>query len=761
MEIDEFDEALEPEIDEEAFAEYVQKNEELITRMEKCYSSGKSFNRKAIPKLREPALTFEATQSYTKALRGTPEYKEHWVKELRRMRDGHTVEDVSITGYNYFYLNYCPILKVVLDENADEDVFDDDEEEAEYQDEDSGERISGFPDFWKTDYDFFWLAQIAEKGIAKKKYDTLKLDVELHPSAWKSLTSRRTGKKVFACKGGKGLAVTKCRGSGFSYKLASMGMRNVQIHPESRSFYYVGDKRFLDKDGILAKAWGYWRFHNTKTGKALEKKRQKTNQMLHKVASVVVEGEEVGYMSQILGMVVDNPAKIRGGRSKLVVFEEAGSFPKLLKSWQVARALVNQGGYWSGLRIAFGTGGDENAHAILGLETLFYRPTEYELLPIKNMWDKTKYGKPCGFFVPVFTCMQKFLDKDGFPLIREAIIEELRERFKFGDDKTGRDNHIAEGPFTPVESFLRVTNSEFPLQELLNQQTKIESSVAIQKLLKKVELYRSEGKVKWKKSEKIEIPFPHKPQDKRDVPVVILEEPEEGRGGVPDNKYYIVHDPYMKDKAPDSLSLGATYVMKRSSTNKADIPIAWYVGRPDIRDDYNNVLFMLADLYNAKIQSEYQGGGQDVVTYAKIEKRVNRLMKSMDILNNKEGQSKGDAYFMNLSTDSKATGITYLSSWLKTIIGVNEHGHEIRVYDRIYDINLLEELIRYSEDGNFDRISAMIIACYVMKQNDVLDLQETEQESNDRWNNDFFKKKHFASTKNKQVSFHDINTFFG
>lgn len=62
-------------------------------------------------------------------------------------------------------------------------------------------------------------------------------------------------------------------------------------------------------------------------------------------------------MSEIEGIVADNPRKVRGDRTERLIYEEAGSNTNLITSWIQGDSLVNLGGIKVGVKI----GGGENA----------------------------------------------------------------------------------------------------------------------------------------------------------------------------------------------------------------------------------------------------------------------------------------------------------------------------------------------------------------------------------------------------------------
>lgn len=190
------------------------------------------------------------------------------------------------------------------------------------------------------------------------------------------------------------MCVLKSRRKGYSFKCGSMCCRNYYFIPNSKSYVYVSNKQYLTEDGILNKAWAYLDFIDKHT--AWGKKRQVFDQMMHKRASFLVSDEfgnkiETGYKSEIIGVSLkDNPGSVRGKAGKLILFEEAGSFPELAAAWQVARPSVEQDGIAYGLMLAFGTGGDEGC---VTEDNLVYT-TDGIQTSIKNI---SKYDKLLGY----------------------------------------------------------------------------------------------------------------------------------------------------------------------------------------------------------------------------------------------------------------------------------------------------------------------------------------------------------------------------
>lgn len=241
------------------------------------------FNKKIVnsDKFRGPALQFIKTGQYCQYPESTSEFYKFWDEERDRCINGYTADDGDfISGYNYFYLNYCPIQRITNKTftRADGTTYN--------------KRINevNFPDFWDYDYYYFSAVQEAEEQ-------------------------------------GKHLCVLKSRRRGYSFKGGSMACRNYYLIPNSKTFVYAANKQYLTEDGILTKAWDYMDFIDKNT--AWGKKRSVNTQM-RKRAGFYIKDEygnqiEMGYKSEITGVTLkDNPSSIRGKRANLIMFEEGG-----------------------------------------------------------------------------------------------------------------------------------------------------------------------------------------------------------------------------------------------------------------------------------------------------------------------------------------------------------------------------------------------------------------------------------------------------
>lgn len=409
-------------------------------------------------KFRQAALHFLQYGTYTDAPRGTSDYVKYWDQETERCLNGYTAEDGEyITGYHYFYLNYSPIYTVKVNDYIDRYGIK----------RQRRERSFGFPSFW--DYDAFYFYAIEDAELA-----------------------------------GQHMAVMKARKKGYSFKGASMLVRNYEFIPGSKNFAIASEQKFLIGDGLLTKAWQIMDFVDKNT--AWAKQRLKSTAMERtsgfKVKDEFGKETEQGYQSSIIGITLKNdPERIRGTRGKLFLWEEAGKFENLQEAWSIARASLelDDGTTFGAMQIMYGTGGTEGA-AFDGLKDAFYHPSSYNIYEFPNIWDEdVDENSKCAFFVPQWANMegfdedgnQKYMDKDGNSLRDIAIRECVKQRKIVQEGKGDQqllDRYVAERPLTPAEAMLELGGNIFPRKLLLNQLSRLRTNTKLQSMKHVVDL---------------------------------------------------------------------------------------------------------------------------------------------------------------------------------------------------------------------------------------------------------------------------------
>lgn len=625
-------------------------------------------------KFRQAAIFFQQHGCYTLAPRGTTDYNKYWEQETDRCINGYTAPDgEGITGYNYFYLNYSPIMRL---------------KEEEYTDREGNlrkrrQRILEFPSFW--DYDYYYFCAIEQAELE-----------------------------------GKHMAVLKCRQRGYSFKGGSMLVRNYMLIPGSKNFAIASEQKFLIGDGLLTKAWQIMDFLDKHT--AWAKQRLVSTRMErtsgYKITDEFGKQTEQGYLSSITGITLKNdPERVRGTRAKLVLWEEGGKFPSLLDAWRIEQPSVEtDDGKAFGLMIAFGTGGTEGA-SFEGLKELFYKPKSYNVLSFPNIWDEGRENTECAFFVPAYSNLESFdddgnqvyMDRDGNSYKEKAIENLIDQRNKVKDGGASQqsiDRFISERPIRPAEAVLELGKNIFPRKLLMDQLTRIRTNKKLQSMKHIVDLeWDGNGQVKaTEKPSGDIINYPLKKGDKPHGSVVIWEYPVKDP---PLGLYIGGCDPYDHDDSFTN-SLGSTFIFKRVRAGEAwtDVIVAEYSGRPDTAEEYYENVRKLLTFYNARLLFENERKGIypyftnkhcDYLLADQPDKIISEVFKD-----SKVQRRKG----CHMTKQIRAYGEGLILEWL---LDEFEEGHPN--VERVYSEPLIEELIENDGVRNVDRVIAL---CMVM-----------------------------------------------
>lgn len=303
-------------------------------------------------------------------------------------------------------------------------------------------------------------------------------------------------------------------------------------------------------------------------------------------------------------------------------------------------------------------------------------------------------------------------------------IEGVRRQKAKDPDKTEYLKAIMYHPLTPEECFLSQGNNIFNIQLAKAQQNRLRDAGLTGKY---VELYHDGEKITHKPSKKLPISnFPIK-NDSKDTPIVIYEFPIEEKP--PYGLYVAGVDSYKEGNAEHASSLGAVYIYKRmheiNSEKYQDMFVACYVGRPDDKSVWEEQARLLIKYYNARTLVE-----SDEYSF------INYMV------------AKGDAHYLEpqptwikeiapTSTVKRDYGISrtnesvrnFLHSQLKRYTEQkiseerDENGSIIKEtlgMVRILDPLLLEEIIKYDDEGNFDRVIAAELAIALANKMDPL-----------------------------------------
>ena len=653
------------------------------------------FNKKIVnsDKFRQASIQFLNTGQYCTYPEGTTEFYKFWDEERDRCINGYTADDGDfISGYNYFYLNYCPIQRITNKTftRADGTTYN--------------KRINevNFPDFWDYDYYYFSAVQEAEEQ-------------------------------------GKHLCVLKSRRRGYSFKGGSMACRNYYLIPNSKTFVYAANKQYLTEDGILTKAWDYMDFIDKNT--AWGKKRSVNTQM-RKRAGFYIKDEygnqiEMGYKSEITGVTLkDNPSSIRGKRANLIMFEEGGSMSELGAAWQIARPSVEVDGVAFAPMIIWGTGGDEDSK-FATLKDMFYNPKGYNCLEFDNIWDEAATSTKCGFFVPQYTNMdirdehgtRLYMDNDGNTLYKPAIEYILAERQKVIENATSNaaiDRYVAERPITPAEAMLEFNGNIFPKKELQEQLSLLRTNKKLQNHKQVGDLVQQpDGTIKWVIKKNGDIThYPLKQGEDPTGSIVIWEHPNKDASP---GLYIAGIDSYDYDES-STTSLGSCFIYKRiqSIEQYSDIIVAEYTGRPKSAEEFYENVRKLLLYYNARAMYENQNKG--IFVYFTNKHCDYLLADQPDIINDivsnsKVNRKKG----CHMNKQIKQWGWGLIKDWLNDI---NADGKK-NLYN-IMSEPLLEELIAANDVVNVDRVMSLTQVMIYREQLYNVKVKEVKKQNRNR-----------------------------
>lgn len=598
------------------------------------------------------------------------EFRKFWDREIDRCLNGYLREfdGAWISGYNYFFLNYLPMLVNKIMEGKKKAI-----------------RTEDFPfllegNVWR----FYYLNTAREQGHHA---------IELAK-----------------------------RGCAKSYTLASMMAHNLILgrSEEERkrtiTVLTAYQKEYLSdsKDGTLSKFKPAINFLFSNTPFPHLMLKNSPNEMTWQMGYKDEYGVERGSLNQVLAVSAkDDSDKLRGKRAD-IFYEEMGTFPNLLSLYDVTRKSVEDGNYTFGIMYLVGTA-SESESDFSSAKTLLYNTEAYNILSLPNVYDKKGQGKSTfGYFFPSYINRAGCYNKDGVSDVVKALIEILMARYnaKFSSDPKTVLRVIAEDPITPAEAIIKVKAAYFPVTALTERLQQLDTNphayddVYIGHLS-----LDSKGQVKFTPSNDTPI---RKYGVDNDTPgaLEIFAMPEKGRDGkVPHTRYIIGHDPVDNDVA-ESSSLSSTFVLDLWT----DSIVAEYTGRQKMAEDNYEIVRLLCLFYNARCL--YESNVKGLYAYFRRMNCTHLLADTPEYLRDKQlikyssfgNNQKGVT--ATAAINNYANGL--IRDWLIKPVPMlvrNDNGEEMEVLlQNLYRIRnraLLEELIAFNPELNVDRIRAL------------------------------------------------------
>lgn len=620
---------------------------------------------------RQPALHFLKYGCYTFLKPNSnpnSEFRRHWDEEKRRCYEGYVRESDGewVTGFNYWFMNYCPMMVNKLIEGRKKAI-----------------RTEAFPFFFEGIYwRFHYLWQARE--------------------------------------GGKHAIELAKRGCAKSYSLAAIMSHNLILGESEESNRRVitvltaYQKEYLkdDKDGTLSKFKPSINFSFANTPFPHLVLKNSPNEMSWQMGYKDEYGVEKGSLNQVLAVSAkDDSEKLRGKRG-WILFEEMGSFKGLLSLYDITRKSVEDGDYTFATMYLVGTAAESESD-FSSAKTLLYNPDGYNILSIDNVFDRPKQGKPkFGFFFPSYINRAGCYDKDGVSDVVKALIEILVARYKakYSADPKSVLRVIAEDPITPAEAIIKVKAAYFPVTALTERLSQLDQDIHAYDDVYVGKLVQNSNGVEFTPTSDTPI---RKFGVGNDTPgaVEIFGMPEKDRNGkVPHTRYIIGHDPVDNDQA-ESSSLSSTFVLDLWT----DKIVAEYTGRQSFADDNFEIVRLLCLFYNAKCL--YESNKKGIFAYFSKMNCTHLLADTPEFLRDKQlikySSFGSNAKGVNASAAINAYANNLIRDWLMkpvTIIqNVDEEDVEVTVYNLNFLRNraLIEELIAFNPEINVDRIRAL------------------------------------------------------
>lgn len=620
---------------------------------------------------RQPALHFLKHGCYTFLKPNSnpnSEFRKHWDEEKRRCYEGYVRESDGewVTGFNYWFMNYCPMMVNKLIEGRKKAI-----------------RTEAFPFFFEGIYwRFHYLWQARE--------------------------------------GGKHAIELAKRGCAKSYSLAAIMSHNLILGESEESNRRVitvltaYQKEYLkdDKDGTLSKFKPSINFSFANTPFPHLMLKNSPNEMSWQMGYKDEYGVEKGSLNQVLAVSAkDDSEKLRGKRG-WILFEEMGSFKGLLSLYDITRKSVEDGDYTFATMYLVGTAAESESD-FSSAKTLLYNPDGYNILSIDNVFDRPKQGKPkFGFFFPSYINRAGCYNKDGVSDVVKALIEILIARYKakYSADPKSVLRVIAEDPITPAEAIIKVKAAYFPITALTERLSQLDQDVHAYDDVYIGKLVQNSNGVEFTPTSDIPI---RKFGVENDTPgaVEIFEMPEKDRSGkVPHTRYIIGHDPVDNDQA-ESSSLSSTFVLDLWT----DKIVAEYTGRQSFADDNFEIVRLLCLFYNAKCL--YESNKKGIFAYFSKMNCTHLLADTPEFLRDKQlikySSFGSNAKGVNASAAINAYANNLIRDWLMKPVTIiqNVDGEDVEV--TVYNLNflrnraLIEELIAFNPEINVDRIRAL------------------------------------------------------
>lgn len=673
-----------------------------------------------IERLSRSADAFDEYGTYCDYDPSTPAYESFWQRETSRRKKGVIIKaklyykdipkffdkattdeerdlllkPMRITGAHYTYLNYGRIERTP---NARE------REKLKREGAEHVETVMGFPRYWDGDY---WNFKIDE-FIANNKFHLTK---------------------------------AKARRKGFSYKRGSQAANTINLFPNVTVTLAADQLAYLTDKGattfMAKKCLDHFEEHTFW-------KRGYISEAIDDILMgyrVSTKGlKNFGWLSNLYSVAIGKNESAAVGKKAIEIdFEEAGKCPNLQKALDVTLSNTESGAISVGTIRVYGTGGTKGANWA-AFSKAFYNPKMNKMLCMENVWDINKRHEVCGFFFPQVWDCEPYVER-GNSIIFTAYAWDKQDKenhFHNNDSET----HIiykAQRANTPAEAFINTTENMFASPELNLHVSDLINDNATRffqdgwivvndlggtnraEFIPRAECIKRDIFGKGKFHEFVN-QVPHGSRDDTHGCVRMYYRPFLVNGEVPKDLYFTVVDAYKVDKAQkdvtDKHSLYSAQVWMRSNTitpyPNQKLLVCEYIGRMDTMEQNDIVSMGMCLLYNAECCPE-AGTGETVSNFIKYKLRRYLMLDPTNMNSRKLVNPNNNDYGIVIGDgDKKYNGLRMLKEFIYEPLSYTDEGNPIRRLKFISSVRLLLECQRFTAEGNFDHISAAIVAMYV------------------------------------------------
>lgn len=664
----------------------------------------------------EAARTYQATGKYTQFKVDSIPHRQFRRRECDRRRNGFSapcwqnpdgsIEDVWITGGHYNFLNYTRM------ERTDESSVIVTEHGA------TAKKIYSFPSFIDAQ---FWTWQIIE----------------------------------FCRRNGLHLIIDKTRRGGFSYIMAADSSNEVNLSKHKVVIHVAADNKYLIKQGGLSDfAVNNLKFFEEKT--PFKRGIYSPTTDSFKLGYRMKNGVEAddSWSSSLLSVSANNNPDCAIGKDAVTIkVEELSTMQNFDEFMNVTEPTMTVGTRTTGTLMAWGTATAANMQIF---EQNFYNPRAFGFMAFENVFDNDARNEVCGFFKSYAWGLEgeidgvKGFDEDGNSNLRIGLKLAARERTE--KKKTAKTfaeylNYLGQRALFPAESFSSASENIFSSEALNKFEDKLRVDNSY-KFYTDGELFEDgTKKIYFKSNARIRIENPDMktydyiqgvPRRGNEDPhgcirVWFAPEYEETYIGdrlirsILPGTYVAVYDPVGIDKdkkeITDRHSHNSIFVIEMPRERNGFKPklCAAYYGRTERLEEADEKFYRLCKWYNCIGTGLVEiNRGETVSNFRKWKATKYLGYEPLYVWDSAVKEKVSTSYGYNIgSGPKKLDGLRLLKEFLYEVIGKNEFGEDIYVFERFLDYQTILELKKFNAEGNFDRISSLILLGIYWKSIDI------------------------------------------